>query len=161
MPVHTIVNMAATDGSISTSVPTTVSIDKASTTCLAVSECSLISAVPCPQALVNTRVWVFGRLCAGQLLLHAFHTSAERVAAFAALWLWSLQTRFAGVCFVVRGSSLGVQATLLRFAFFPLPCWTLSHLRLSVWIDGCSQEAALQLLLGSYAQMSLDQHEAS
>ena len=81
IPVHTIVNIAAIDGNISTSVPTTVRIDNASTTCFAVSECSLISAIPRPQALVDAGVRVFGRLLARQFLFHATHPRAERVAA--------------------------------------------------------------------------------
>ena len=83
-------------------------------------------AVPRPQALIDTRVRVVGRLLAGQLFLHASHPCAKGVAPGAALWLRSFQTRLAGVGCVVRGSTLGVQAALLGFALFACPCGT-SH----------------------------------
>ena len=79
-----------------------------------------ISAIPSPKALVDATVRVFGRLGAGQLLLHAFHTSAERVAAFAAFWLWGLEIH---ALLLGRGAALGVQAAIRVLAFLALPCW--------------------------------------
>ena len=86
-----------------------------------------MSALPSPQALVDPRVGVFGRLLAGQLLLHAFHPGAKRVAAFAALWLRSLQAGLARVGLVVRRPPFGIQAALVGLAFFACPGCGLSH----------------------------------
>ena len=82
-----------------------------------------MSALPRPKALVYTTVRVFGCLGAGQLLLHAFHTGAERVAPAAALGLGCFQPRLARIGLVVGGAALRVQATLGVLAFFALPCW--------------------------------------
>ena len=71
------------------------------------------SAVPSPKTFVDAAVRVFGSFLAGQLLFHARHPGAKRVAPAAALGLRGLQTGFAGVGFVVGGSALRVQAALL------------------------------------------------
>ena len=83
---------------------------------------STFSAVPRPKAFVDAAVRVFGRLGAGKLLLHAFHTGAERVAPAAALRLRGLQTGFSRIGLVVGRTALRVQATLWVLAFFACPC---------------------------------------
>ena len=88
--------------------------------------------IPRPEAFIDTRVWIVGRLLAGQFLFHATHPCAKRVAPGAALGLWSFQTRLAGVGCVVGGSTLGVQAALLGLAFLARPCGT-SHRTPLIW----------------------------
>ena len=82
-----------------------------------------MSAFPSPKAFVDAAVRVFGRLGAGKLLLHAFHTGAERVAPAAALGLGCFQPRLARIGFVVRSTAFRVQAALGVLAFFALPCF--------------------------------------
>ena len=57
-------------------------------------------ALPCPKALVDTRVRVVCGLGAGQLLLHAAHARAERLLTGAAFGLWAFQVAASGT--VVR-----------------------------------------------------------
>jgi hypothetical protein len=83
----------------------------------------ITSTFPSPQAFVNPRIGVFCGLRACQLLLHALHTGAEGVAAFAALGLRSFQARLPGVRLVVGSPTFGVQAAFLGFPFFACPCW--------------------------------------
>ena len=79
-----------------------------SSTFLTVSWFWLMSAIPRSQAFVDPAVRVFGRLLAGEFFLHARHPSTEGVAPAAALWLRGLESRLAGIGFVVGSSSLGV-----------------------------------------------------
>ena len=78
MPVQTMVNNAAMAGNVSTSAPTTVATDTASSAYFSESECSVaILALPRPKTFVDTAIRVVSRLCASQLLLHARHPGAE------------------------------------------------------------------------------------
>ena len=124
-----IVKSAAIDGSISAKVPRTVTIEKPSIKCLVVSErCTFMSALPRPQAFVNTRVGIGSCFLRGQFLLQTLHTRAEAVSPRAAFWLRRFQAGLSGIGRVVRGPPLRVQATFRILSFFPLPCWTLSHM---------------------------------
>ena len=84
-----------------------------------------MSTIPGPKALVDATVGVLLGFFPSQLRFHAFHSGAERVAAFAALGLRGLQVH---ALLFGRGSPLGVEATIRILAFLALPCWCLSHL---------------------------------
>ena len=104
-------------------VPSVVKTATMSSTFFTVSVCSVMSTFPSPKAFVNPRIWILGGFFARQFLLHPFHTGAEGVAAFAALWLRSFQARLPGVRLVVGSPTFGVQAAFLGFPFLASPCW--------------------------------------
>ena len=56
-----------------------------------------MSAVPCPQALVDTGVGVTRGLGTGELALHPLHAGAEGVASLATLRLRSLEIATRGL----------------------------------------------------------------
>ncbi len=127
MAVQTIVKIAAMEGRMPARVATTVPTERTSTTFLAASDVSAMSAIPCSQGFVDTGVRIIGRLCRGKLLLHALHPGTEAIPSRAALWLGRLQPRLPRIGSVIRSPALGIQATSRVLTFLPGPCRSLSH----------------------------------
>jgi len=88
---------------------------------------AIASAIPSSEGLVDARIWISRRFLAGQLLFHALHPGTEAVLASAALGLWRLEARLAGVVPIVGCPPLGVQTAIRVLAFLALPGGGLCH----------------------------------